>query len=136
MEPLAILRDLVAGGGNFTVEGDRLVYQGPDLPQPMRDAIAANKSAIIAMLTPPAGVAWRADAMGRNVPTSGPVPLLVAVEGLSPTLGRCFSCYAVLRFEPTMRFGRCTDCALAAAEVVKAELATHTRAQRATCETG
>jgi hypothetical protein len=119
MTPVEVLSDLVARGIRATVADDRIVLRPTE--QVTTEIVAVvrdHKPALLTLLMPPDGVEWRAEAMRPQIPARGPIPVLVAVPGLPPTPGRCFSCCTPLPNEPAMRLGRCTECALAAIEAL------------------
>jgi hypothetical protein len=114
-----LIADLRTRGVRVELEGDEIVCRAPrgTLRTDDTDALRAHKPDIVERLhAEEIIIAWRAEAMRSQVPEHGPLPHLVAVPGLSPSPGRCFSCHSPI--ESGLTQARCTACALAVLQAV------------------
>lgn len=117
-------------GVQLVIEGEMLLVDAPKgvLTAVLREALAAHKHELLELLRgDDPEVAWRLEAMRKQVPPSGPIPDLIAREApIRP--GTCFSCGDPLTAN---QHYRCRPCAVAAAiaiwgicpEVIALELA-------------
>ncbi len=120
MTAAALLADLQARGVRLYLAGDELRYRAkagamtPDLAA----AVQPLKPALIAFLREEEAIAWRAEVMREQIPTTGPVPFLVAVLDVAPVAGVCHSCGDP--FELVGYVQRCRLCAVAAGRALSA----------------
>jgi TubC N-terminal docking domain len=93
-------------------EGDHIRVSPKSVLTPeLRDALVARRPEILALLTSEDDqVAWRLEAMRRQVPTSGPIPFLVARD-IQPAPGACQSCGAPLGADQPYRCRPCVEAA-------------------------
>jgi hypothetical protein len=88
-----LLTDLRERGLRLKVDGERLLVAPKTALTPeIRDTLAIHKSEILPLLlVKDPEVLWRLDAMRGQIPTSGPIPFLVARD-VEPAPGTCQSC--------------------------------------------
>ncbi len=112
MTPTTLLADLQARGVRLYLAGDELRYKAkPGVMTPdLAAVIKPHKPALLALLREEeAAIRWRIEAMRPQIPERGPVPLLVAVQGVPPSPNTCRSCgYPFTPVGYTPRCHRCT----------------------------
>ena len=119
-----LLTDLRERGLRLRAEGERLLVapKGALTPE-IRDALVAHKSEILPLLqAQDPEVQWRLDAMRGQVPTSGPIPFLVARD-IQPAPGACQSCGDALNPGQPYRCRLCVEAAILALREFSAVLA-------------
>lgn len=109
-------------------DGQRLRYRAPKclMTPELREALAARKPELLALLTAEdPEVTWRFTIMERQVPTTGPIPILVA-RSVQRRPGHCVSCGEAV---PMALSGwrRCEPCSRAAWLAIMAGHLTETR---------
>jgi hypothetical protein len=111
----ALLADARAAGLNVQAEADRLVVRGPRMHEDLALQLIAAKPRVLTVLAEEeAEIAWRVAVMRLQVPSTGPIPVLVA-RGGRPSPGHCVSCGDPLL---TDRSRRCRLCSQAACSVL------------------
>jgi hypothetical protein len=118
VDGVTLLRQARAAGLSVRADGDRLAVEGPRRLEPVARALLDAKPGILAALEREAReIAWRIEAMRRQLPERGAIPLLLArnVTGRPP--GSCCSCGDPLA--PGDRF-RCQPCTAAIIAVLEA----------------
>ena len=115
MSPLEVLVSLHRRGIIVAPAGDgRLRYRPSDaLSAEERAELGRHREALLGLLADPVG--WRVAVMAEQMPTRGPIPLLIARPGVRFPLAGCCSCGDPLR--PDQRY-RCAPCVTAAVAVL------------------
>jgi hypothetical protein len=113
--PLEVLTSLHRRGITVASSGDgRLRYRPSDaLSATERAELGHHREALLGLLEDPVG--WRVAVMAEQMPTSGPIPLLIARPGVHFPLSGCCSCGEPLG--PAQRY-RCAPCVEAAVTVL------------------
>jgi len=107
MEGMRLLAQANAAGLEVRADGDLLVIRGRRSLERLVQRLLARKQEVMAWLaTDDAEVAWRAEAMRRQIPQHGPVPYLVARHVVAKE-NHCLSCGSRLS---EGRIARCTAC--------------------------
>jgi hypothetical protein len=118
MGPSEVLAELNRRGVEIAVDGDRLRYRPQDAVTPeLRAALAEHKVALLTLLADDTDVAWRVEAMRRQIRPGPPliIPFLVARRDFADAPGVCMSCGDPCG--PGRRY-RCGPCVRAAEIVV------------------
>lgn len=107
-----LLTDLRERGLKLRVDGERLlVAPKAALTPDIREALVAHKSELLTLLqAQDPEVQWRLEAMRRQVPTSGPIPFLVARD-IQPAPKTCQSCGDALGAGQPYRCRPCVEAA-------------------------
>ena len=97
MDSVTLLAAAQAAGLSVRAAGDRLVVRGPRAAEHLARRLLAHKLQVLPLLhaeeEAQAEIGWRAAALRPQVPPSGPIPFLVARDGVyTDEEGRCLSC--------------------------------------------
>ncbi|MBI3650958.1 MAG: hypothetical protein HY231_07890 [Acidobacteria bacterium] len=106
MTAIELIKNLEAAGVRLEVDGNDLIVDAPEdwLTTERLEALAGHKAAILEILPIRKGalrerrieedeaIAWRLEAMKKQMPAKPPYPLLVAREGVKTTKGECYLC--------------------------------------------
>jgi hypothetical protein len=110
VDAVELLERLAERGVELAAEGDRLRYRPREaVPPDLRAALAAHKPEILRLFSAEGDeVAWRAEAMRRQVPPRGAIPWLMArEEARTSPRGTCLSCGDALAAGRRFRCGPC-----------------------------
>ena len=111
MDGVIVLREARLAGLTVTTDGSQVMVHGPRVLEPVAKRLLAEKPRVLAVLLYEREVTWRTDAMRRQVPADGLIPLFMARVDVPRPIGSCCSCGDALR--PDDRY-RCSPCAAAA----------------------
>lgn len=109
MTPLEVLTALHRRGIIVAPSGDgRLRYRPSDaLSAEERAELGRHREALLGLLEDAVG--WRVAVMAEQMPTSGPIPLLIARPGVHFPLSGCCSCGDPLGTGQRYRCGPCVE---------------------------
>jgi len=113
VDGLTLLREARRAGLRITAKDDLLVVAGPRRLELMAMTILAEKPSILEALAQEDEVAWRIDAMRRQVTVAGAVPLLIARPAMGFASGMCCSCGDALGNDDRYRCQLCVAAAVA-----------------------
>jgi hypothetical protein len=109
-DALTALAEARAAGLEVRAEPGRLVVRGPRSGAELARCLLDRTAEVLTLLAAEdAEVAWRVVAMRPQVPSRGPIPVLVARDA-PPVTGSCISCGDPL---VASRATRCVPCARA-----------------------
>ena len=114
-----LITTLVERGIRLEARGGRLLYHPASaLPPELRESLIEHKAEVIALLkTGDNEIAWRVAAMSRQIPNKGPIPFLVARQGVESRAGCCLSCGDPLEKGDAYRCAACGRAANLALEM-------------------
>ena len=107
MDGVMLLREARRAGLSVTTDGSRVLVRGPRRLEPVAQRLLAAKPAVLRVLLDEDEIAWRIEAMRRQVPADGPVPLLIARTDVPRPIGSCCSCGDALGPGDRYRCGPC-----------------------------
>lgn len=114
MDGLTILREARDAGLHVSAVGNRLVVKGPRRLEAIAKTLIAQKPSVLEALAGERDIAWRIEAMSRQVTIAGAIRLLLARPGIRFAPGSCCSCGDRLPVDQH----RCGPCAAAAVEAL------------------
>lgn len=88
-----LMTTLSERGYRLEAQGNRLRYHPAEIPPELRELLIEHKAEVLELLkAAEARIAWRVEAMLRQIPDSGPIPFLVARKDFKTGPNCCHSC--------------------------------------------